>query len=277
LIVYYDSVGLIESTKDGGYIDPSGASQNYTFSTIDTTFSNETRSFGSITSDSVINFGWNTQSLTDDIYPLTDNNDSLPSNIKGYQYGGVRYSLGSAKQSDFVAFKLTEDSLSNTFKIYGASSAAGAYTQIATSSSLEVGWNIVTFSTANYQYYVIQFEGSASTGSINSNVKVTEVIIGLKLDINLRYTSDTRSIQPLNIITESYTGKEYSTRTNPPKSISEFNWESIPASLKTSLESVRDKDTILIYDTDYHFGLLSGLDINEVAHNRYSTSLSVVS
>lgn len=277
MIVYYDSVGLIESDKSGGYVNPSGGSLNHTFSTITTTFANETRTFASILSSSTSNYGWNSTSLTDDIYPLTDNNDTLPSNIKGHQYSGIRYSLDSASQADFCAFKLTEDDLDNTFKLYGASSANGAYTEIATSSSLEVGWNIVNFSTVNYQYYVIQFEGDASTGDVNCNVKVTEAIIGLKLNINLRFTSDVQNIRPLNIIEESYTGKEYSTHKNTPKSIIEYNWESIPQSLKSSLESVRDKDTILIYETDYRFGHISGLDMTEVAHNRYSTRLSVES
>jgi len=185
----------------------------------------------------------------------------------------IRFDMGSSQTADVIAFYFTGAETDNIY-IYAGSSATAIGTDIKQIYTFTSGWNIIDLSGTG-QYWFIR----SMTGYIS---KMTEIIIGTKYTFDVSFDLNNKIGEEFGTdIMVSLGGNEYANKRHDPKTIWNWNWSFISASMKTSLDdlnaSVQDYKKFVYYDeTNYHYvRMLKPLDFTEVANNVYSTNISL--
>ncbi|MFQ6610778.1 MAG: hypothetical protein ACE5D7_08280 [Fidelibacterota bacterium] len=219
----------------------------------------------------------NTFSSSDSITNEERINDlSIATEISGVGVDdGIRIDLGSSQTCNAIMV-YTSAADTNNVNLYGGSGATSMNNSAEYSfTSLSAGWNIGTFSDAASQYWFLHHDGA---------IAYAEVVLGKKYDFDLAFDlNNTIGEQYANTMNESYGGIEYVTKRHGAKTVWEWNWANISASMKTSLESVRDavegdyKKFIYYDETSYYWVRMSkdSLKFTEIAFNRYSTNMKL--
>jgi hypothetical protein len=241
--LYYDSVDLLDSTlTDGNFTAPGFSSSN--------TLINEERAIDQRTSLDVT--GWGT-------------NESLQVN------------LGSAKAVDFVAVNCNTTE-SDDLILYGETSSSGASNNVAEFTSLGAGWQVLTFSEASKQYWVLRSETGILSG-------ITEIILGKKLEFEMNPDIGISEQEIFGTdIQTSIGGVEYGFKRHEPKSTFSLTFSNISETFKNNLQSFEaDVQNFkkFLYSEDgttgpfYYVRLDSPIQFAEVAFERFSATINL--
>lgn len=188
---------------------------------------------------------------------------------------GVRINLSSAKPVQFLALYAGSVTTAPTITVSGSSLDTSGYTQFHTTSSVSAGWNIYEFSsTQTYQYYSIQFNSS-------SNFTIGEIILGTKFEPSRNPDiGEQIKTEPINTISESYSGHQYSNKIEDPKTLYIQQYKAIGNTEKQNFESMRDatKDKRILYNPGtikYVIIDQNALSFTEVAHQLWDTNITL--
>jgi hypothetical protein len=230
----------------------------------DPTITDGTESGGTFTSSDSIT---NEERLMDDSIAIS------PTNIDGSDM--AMFDFGSAKTMDFVALYFTAEETDNV-TIYYSDDGSAVTSHAVYITTFSTGWTIIDLTEESHRYWAIKF---ATAGSFDG---LAEVIIGNKydFDVNPDLNASTGAEFGTEVLT-SLGGVEYANKRHAPKANWSWNWSSISVAMKTSLETMRDTvqdfKKFVYYDgTNYHYvRLTGGLDFQEIAYQRYSTSIQL--
>ncbi len=146
-------------------------------------------------------------------------------------------------------------------------------------ASLVSGWNIYSFTPPSASRYWFFAVATASMAEL-----LSEIVIGTKYNFPLNFDLNSKlgDISGSDIST-SFGGNEFSNKRHGQKATWNWNWGNIPATMKTSLDTMKTAVEIdrlkFIYDdeTTKHWVRMSqgSLDFTEVAFNRFSTSVNL--
>jgi len=231
----------------------------------DPTITDGTESGGTFTSSDSIT---NEERLMDDSIAIS------PTNIDGSDM--AMFDFGSAKTMDFVALYFTVEETDNV-TIYYSDDGSAVTSHAVYITTFSTGWNIIDLTEESHRYWAIKF---ATAGSFDG---LAEVIIGNKydFDVNPDIGSTVGEIFGTEVLT-SLGGVEYANKRHEPKTTWNWNWSFITSANKTLLEtfqaSVQDHKKFVYYDdTNYNYvRMTSPMEFNEIAHNVYSTSISLI-
>lgn len=241
--LYYDSIGLVDSTLTSGTITTGNFTANGGATNTSATISQNTGHYATFS-----------QSTS----------------------AGIRFDLTTAKTINFALVYLSGGLSGHTIKIFGSDTAGSSYSELASYTTLIQGWNNITVSGTNI-YYVLQIE----KGTVG--MQVNEVIMGESLLPDPRHDLQNKvASTPIVSIKESYSGVEYTNQMGVTKDSWDLSWLNINSTLKTTLEAVRDnsemKGSKLCYfdSSVYNYVSLDGLTFTEIASGRFSTSLRMI-
>jgi len=233
----------------------------------DITLADGTESSGFTASDSIPN----EQSLMDGSTSLGADFDANDA---------VRYNFGSAQTLDFFAVNFGT-SASNVFSFYRSSSSNGSSSTgltINLQATLPIGWDVSTISvgSGSSQYWFFYARGGAMSD-------MREALFLKKLTFDTRPdTSIAENRNARTNINEAYSGKQYAQRLADTKKSWTLTWSNISSSFKDDLITMRDivsLDVPFLFNDDsnsYFVRMASGLDMTEVAHQRFSTSINLI-
>ena len=204
---------------------------------------------------------------------LTDGHVGLSTTFKSTSGTScVVFDLGSAKETTFVAIYLNTI-LNGNINFYGSNSQGSGYSNIGFSNSSSTGWaiNIVD---DTYRYYAVQCE------SLSADVQIAEIIIGKQFKPEVRFdVGSQKSKRNDNVsIAESLGGTEYAFKTKDDETRVVRNYSNISSGLKSEFESLSNNGNVnkFIYSYDgLTYGLIEPMQFEEIAHNRYRTSVSI--
>lgn len=254
--LYYDNVATRSATLTDGKILNNTESDSYAFSS-SATLTNEARAIDRNFTNAITSFETATEVGTD--FP---NNDTL------------QFNLGSAKSVDFMALYFTSAEADN-IRIHADNSATGNtnFTNAFT-NTFSAGWNICSFTEASYQYWLLEVTS-------NTLDNLTEVFLGLSLDLPIDGNSITIS-KPFNsFMASSYDNMEFSNKIDNEARIWNINLPIVSSADKTKLEALQSDYsnlfTFVYYDeSEYHnVRLAKPLRFNQVAINTFSITLSL--
>lgn len=256
--LYYDNVATRSATLTDGKILETGPPENlqYSFSSSDT-LTNEERAIDRNFTNAITSFDTGTDGGTGN-----SDNDAL------------QFNLGSAKDVDFMALYFSTAE-TDSIRIHADDSATGnTTTKHVFTSDFAVGWNICSFAAASYQYWLLEVTS-------NTLDNLTEVFLGLSLDLPIDGNSITIS-KPFNsFVASSYNNMEFSNKIDNEARIWDINIPIISSADKTKLEDLQSDYsnlfTFVYYDeSEYHnVRLAKPLRFNQVAINTFSTTLSL--
>lgn len=188
----------------------------------------------------------------------------------------IRFDLGSAKAADTVAVYFSAAETNDLILYASANSDSSDDNNVEDmTANFSKGWAVGTFTEATKRYWFLR----SSSGTV---VNLTELLIGKRTtfdfqpDMGISYAAK-------HGITDNTTpgGRFRSKRRFAPKKVFTLNWTSIDSTFKTTLETMKntthgDMHPVLFYDdSNYWYCRMTGLNMTEVAFNRYSTSLTL--
>ena len=239
---FYDNIGLSDSTPVVGYVD------NGAF----------TGSNGVVTN----------------VSSLTDGETSSPATFSSSDYAGVRFDLGSQKETNFICIHL-QGGINDSIKLYGSNSQGSGYSLIISANSGNANWTVNEYNSVSYRYYALQLEDSV----VNS--KIDEIIIGKSFTPEVRHSiGSIDGLKNTAKINESFSGSEYSHKTADEEKTIVRSYNNISATLKTSLNDIwlksNNKKLIYSYTTvDIIYANVEPISFNEIAFNRYSSTVTL--
>jgi len=137
------------------------------------------------------------------------------------------------------------------------------------------GWASDTLSDSG-RYFFLENTSAAMTG-------LAEIVLGKKLTFDTRPdTSIAENRNARTNINEAYSGKQYAQRLADTKKSWTLTWSNMSSSFKDDLITMRDivsLDVPFLFNDDsntYFVRMASGLDMTEVAHQRFSTSINLI-
>ena len=201
---------------------------------------------------------------------LVDSNTNSPCTFSGSNSEAcIVFDMTAQTEVNYMALYGSGGSI----YFYGSNSQGSGYSLISTASIGVSGWNINRFFTANYRYYAIQMEG------LSSDATLSEVLIGKTFSPEIRYDlGSSSSVQSLLESNESYNGTEYVNQIGDAVNLYERQYGNISPTLKTDFENlwIKSNDRKFLYYFDgINYVSVSPISMNEIAHNRYSTSVSL--
>ena len=273
--IYADSAGATGRTVDQGWIETAAGSGSLTFGTATGLFGSEITPFGASGQDQ---WSFVSTSNVTDHGRVNDNLDGAPAGFTASK-NGVRYSLGSAKQCDFVAFYCTKADSNVTFYIYTSDSAGASYSQL-TSASITAGWNIVSFTATTKQYWVFQVESSTSS----MDLELSEIILGELVTFPHMWALDGKFNRiPQNKLLSSENGVEYAHKTGASRRKWTLSMPNIDSTFRGELDTLyenvdgTDKNFLFVdNNSDKYYVRMAGKPIvGQIASNRYSANISI--
>jgi hypothetical protein len=160
-----------------------------------------------------------------------------------------------------------------TIYFYGSNSQGSGYSLIGTGTIGINKWAIAIFSSQNYRYYAIQMEG------LSADATLGEVLFGLSFSPEIRYDlGSSTGTDSLLVSNESYNGTEYTNQIGDVVNLYDRQYGNISPTLKTDFENlwIKSNDKKFLYYFDgINYVSVSPIRMNEIAHNRYSTSVSL--
>ncbi len=273
--IYADTAGMKGRTVDQGYIETTSGAGSLTFGNATSTFGAEFRTFGGSGS---AQWSFVTTTNVDSPGRVNDNLSGAPAKFTA-KNSGVRYSLSASEQCDFVAFYCGKIDSNVTFYIYTSASAASDYSEL-TSASLSAGWNIITFSSTNKQYWVFQLSSSQST----MDVEISEIILGELLTFPHMWSLDgnfNKNFKNKMMLAEN--GFEYVHKTGVSKSNWNVSMPNIDSTFEGQLQTLfanldgKDKKFLFIDDNNdkYYVRSVGKPQVSQIASNRFSANLQI--
>jgi|TARA_R110002074_G_scaffold69568_2_gene162140 hypothetical protein len=273
--IYADTAGANGRTVNQGWIETQAGSGSLTFGTATGLFGSEITPFGASGQDQ---WSFVTTSNVSNPGRVNDNLDGAPAKFTALK-NGVRYSLESAKECDFVAFYCTKADSNVTFYIYTSSSAGESYSQL-TSGSITAGWNIISFSSTTKQYWVFQVESSTSS----MDLELSEIILGKLVtfphmwDLNGKYERFTK-----NKLMMSENGVEYAHKTGVSKQRWTLSMPIIDSTFKAELDGLYNNidgsnKNFLFLDNNsdkYYVKMINKPTVGQIASNLYKADISL--
>lgn len=273
--IYADTSGMYGRSVDQGYIEQGSGSGSLTFGNAPGFFGSETTPFGAsgqaqfsfVSTSNVLNHG-----------RVNDNLDSAPANFNS-KYNGVRYTLSSAKECDFVAFYCSKTDSNATFYVYTSTSQGTSFSSIA-NASISAGWNIIPFTATTKQYWVFHIQSSTSSMDLD----ITEIILGKLFTFNHMWELNGEfKTNVKNKILESYNGEEYSFKLYDGKKEWKVSLPNISLTFKNNLDTLFSdndfkKKNFMYKDQDaekYYSRLQSPPKFSQIASNRYKAQLTI--
>jgi hypothetical protein len=245
--ILYDTIDLLNSVRDEGTLDVS----LLTF-TESASITNSERAHDQNIYQAVSNFS------------------------KPGDHDAIRWNLGSAKSIDTLAVHfLADESDDIGIGLNDSSANAGSGSELKEFTSINKGWNVSTFSSLSKQWVFAY----CKTGTVSNWTELlagTRTTFDFEPDMGISYSAK-------HGITDSTTpgGRFRSVRRFDPKKVFTLNWTSIDSTFKATLEAMKnsthgDFHPVLFYDdSNYWYCRMTGLNMTEVAFNRYSTSLTL--
>jgi len=138
----------------------------------------------------------------------------------------IRFTLSATKSVDCVAIYVTSGTgTANIHKDFSPGSSIG-------SGSLSAGWNIITITEANGQYWNIVF-------SSVSSLTVAEIFPGQTFDFPYNYDlgNTDQSIFGVDVVT-SEGGNEFTNKRHAEKFLKNWNWQSFSTTNKTAYKAM---------------------------------------
>jgi len=273
--IYADTVGMKGRTVDQGWIETSSGAGSTTFGTATGLFGSELTTFGA---SGQVQWSFVSTSNITGHGRVNDNLDGAPVSFTESK-NGVSVSLGSGKQCDFVAFHCSKADSNVTFYIYTSDSAGASYSQLS-STSITVGWNIVSFSATTKQYWVFQVESSTSS----MDLELSEIILGGLVTFPHMYALDGKFDRiHQNKLIESENGVEYAHKTGVSRRKWDLSMPNIDSTFKGELDNLygnldgSDKNFLFVDDNvDKFYVRMAGKPIvGQIASNRYSANIQI--
>jgi len=201
---------------------------------------------------------------------LVDSNTNSPCTFSGSNSEAcIVFDMTAQTEVNYMALYGSGGSI----YFYGSNSQGSGYSLIGTASIGVSEWNINRFFTANYRYYAIQMEG------LSSNATLGEVLIGKTFLPEIKYDlGSSSSVQALLESNESYNGTEYVNQVGDAVNLYERQYGNISPTLKNDFENlwIKSNDKKFLYYFDgINYVSVSPISMSEIAHNRYSTSVSL--
>jgi len=220
-----------------------------------------------------INSGLFTSSvgLVSNVNSLVDGQTLTPAVFTASNYAGVRFDLGSAKESDFICVHL-QSGAGQGIKLYGSNSQGSNYSLITTATNGNDSWTVNIYVAQSFRYLVLQVESATVSASID------EIIIGNQFTPSVRYdVGSSENYKPLTVTNESYTGVEYSYSHRDASKVFNHKYPNVDLSLRTEFENLNNKSInkkFIYYNDKINYCSLNPISFNEVAYNRYATNVS---
>ena len=191
----------------------------------------------------------------------------------------IKIALTSAADPDSIATYISSANTGGVFslQVYGSNSDTVGSSKSSVSNESS-GWDIdtITYSTAYSNWFI------ESDNPMDDKI-FKEVMFGKQLTFDTRPdTSINEGRATFSNIKEAYSGKQFATRLSDTKKTWTLTWSNISSSFKDDLITMRDTvslDLPFIFNDDsnsYYVRMESGLDMTEVAHQRFSTSINLI-
>lgn len=193
----------------------------------------------------------------------------------------VRFDLGSSKAADVFGAYFSASETDN-MDIIGSDNSDNSDDNTITTitDTFSAGWNVTTFTETTKRYWFIRALGGIAN--------LTEILYGKKLDFDVNPDMNMATSERHGVtLNTSYGGVDYATKRHDSRSQWTLNFSNISSSFKTDLESMRDSlvgpfQPFLYYNDEgsgsYNWVRMTddSLSFTEVAHQRYSTSISMI-
>jgi|ETNmetMinimDraft_12_1059888.scaffolds.fasta_scaffold61038_2 hypothetical protein len=273
--IYADTAGMKGRTVSQGWIETSSGAGSTTFGTATGLFGSEIATFSA---SGLAQWSFVATSNLTGPGRVNDNLDGAPVSFTEKK-NGIRYSLASAKQCDFVSFYCGKADSNVTFYIYTSDSAGASYSEL-TSTSITAGWNIVSFSATTKQYWVFQVESSTSSMDLELN----EVILGELVTFPHMWALDGKFNRiPQNKVIESENGVEYAHKTGVSRRKWDLSMPNIDSTFRGELDTLygnldgSDKNFLFVDDnSDKYYVRMAGKPIvGQIASDRYSANIQI--
>ena len=209
---------------------------------------------------------------------------SILNGISSFGSNTVKFVLSAGADPDIIAIYLSSANVGGTFDIdvYGATSDTVGSSK-ASISTEDSGWFTATITnTGNQTHWFVDSTNPATDNIFN------ECIIGKKLDFDVNPDLSMATSEQHGVtLNTSYGGVDFATKRHDSRSQWTLNFSNISSSFKTDLESMRDSlvgpfQPFLYYNDEgsgsYNWVRMTddSLSFTEIAHQRYSTSISMI-
>jgi len=160
-----------------------------------------------------------------------------------------------------------------SIKLYASNSQGSSYEYLWETSIGNNRWSVSIFGNKTYRYWALQMEG------LSSDVKLHEILLGKSFVPEVRYGMGSSEGLTANLIREeSYTGTEYISKRGDVELSFSRQYDNISSTLKNDFENIwlRHNDRkFLYYYNGHNYVQMDPVKTSEIAHNRYSTSISL--
>jgi len=211
---------------------------------------------------------------------LTDDSITSAASFQA-QWDAVRFDKGGAATNSVtaIAFHCSAADASNGIRFSTSASTDNSETDIRyTLSAVDKGWNVksdITASGTDRYWYAVAHEGTLSV--------VTEIIIGVKLDLTNVILGGSEGVNYGNDVMISSGGNEFSNQRHGAKKFWNLKLRHVSSTVKSNLETMREAvdgshHNFIYYDDNvYNYVSMSddSLRFKEIAFGVYDTSIKL--